>query len=110
MKLPLRERILNAHAAGFAHWIIAARLGTKRSYVSSVVCAARKEGDTRAVHVPHDAQSWRYHTKFLTSRGALVKGGDDTAYFDDEFPDLPDVYEPIAPLAWRIPQSWADLP
>lgn len=108
MTLPLRERVLNAYAAGFAAWWIAARFGCSRRTVAACLWKARLAGDPRAPYVGREkntalfvtARRWKFRVYNTLDRDDLY----------DEFPDLPEITAPILPFGGRVPQSVADAP
>jgi hypothetical protein len=103
MRLPLRERVLNAWAAGFSMAFIAERLKCHEGTVRNYVRFARRENDPRAISVDRRISLGR-------GRGAaqrLLAEIRDLNPRDapDQFPDLPEISAPILPFGGRIPQA-----
>jgi hypothetical protein len=108
-RLPDRERILNAYAAGFAPSWIAQRFKKNASSVQSVLQYAREKGDPRAKYYDKSTHGHRRYVstfrKYIES--GLVRGHDinEAVVSIDQFPDLPEISEPMLPFGGRIPQA-----
>jgi hypothetical protein len=91
-RLPLRERVLNAFAAGFSVNVIAQRLGCARNTVRCHIYEARKAGDPRAPLISIDVSTGRkrsaHSVRWREMARSIVR---EPGY--DQFPDLPEVYD-----------------
>jgi hypothetical protein len=102
-RLPDRERILNAYAAGFAPGWIAGRFGVSYGLVQSVLQRARAVGDTRAVYSDSRISAGRARMTRSRLYGRNGIDATDPALRPDAFPDLPEINEPILPFGGRVP-------
>ena len=98
-RLPLRERVLNAWAGGFTAPWIAARFGCSIRSVKGFLEHARAAGDPRAVSYGKGGRAGAsFATRRRSARQAWAQAiGVNAADigFNDEFADLPEVYDPI---------------
>lgn len=97
-RLPLRERVLNAFAAGFAISIIADRLHTSQRNVRWIIWNARKErGDPRAALIEQEISTGRKRSvwaqRWVQAFTPPRKDGKPSTSSYDQFPDLPDIFD-----------------
>lgn len=107
-RLPDSERILNAYAAGFAPMWIARRFGVSYSATQGVIYMARKAGDHRASFLKSTiagGRRWVGKHRNISDQPAKSFGVDanEMALRADQFPDLPEISEPILPFGGRVP-------
>jgi hypothetical protein len=102
-RLPDRERILNAYAAGFAPRWIAQRFGKNCGAVEMAIFRAREAGDPRAAYA--DPLIALGRKRAAASRRFWPVRPDHDLSAADQFPDLPEISEPMLPFAGRIPQA-----
>jgi len=116
-RLPLRERVLNAFAAGFAISIIADRLHTSQRAINCILYKARKErGDTRAALIDQAVSSGRkrsaHKIRWAQAFTSPRNDGTRAVPFYDQFPDLPEIndWHCLRPIPTTVDQTAVDVP